>query len=90
MRMPLSHSGWHFVTLGVQFGVTFDYFGYMKMTLGQFESRLESFSSYFGYMRARFLKTLISPTDFNDFIKKLFVFQQVLKGHSTLNLHHVI
>ena len=75
MGVTSNHSKLHFVILWVLFDETFGYFGYMKMTSSQYESRLESFSSYFGYTRVRFQKTFIFPTDFNEFIKDVFVFQ---------------
>ena len=80
-----SHSRWHFVIPWVYFVVIFGYFGYMKTTSSQYESKLESISSYLGYTSVRFQKTVIFPTDFNEFIKDVFVFQSFLNGSTTCN-----
>ena len=39
------------------------------MTLGNLMVTLQSLWIHFGYMKVLFQKTLIFPTDFNDFIK---------------------
>ena len=58
---------------GGRFGVTlvplWGHFGYMVVTLCHFGITMGSLWSHFGYMKVHFQKTLISPTDFNDFIK---------------------
>ena len=43
-------------------------FGYLWVTLGHLMVTSQSLWSHFGYMKVRFQKTLISPTDFNDFV----------------------
>ena len=75
MRVTSSHSGVHFVAFWIHFGVIFSYFGYMKMTLGQFESSLESFQVTSGIRGSAFGKHSFSKGIFNDFIKNVFVFQ---------------
>ena len=42
---------------------------YIEVALGHFTITLGSLWSHFGYMKCRFQKTPIFPTDFNDFIK---------------------
>ena len=54
------------VPLWGQFGVTF---GYLWVALRHLMVTLQSLWSHFGYTKVRFQKTLISPADFNDFIK---------------------
>jgi len=77
MRVTSSHSGVQFVAFWIHFGVIFGYFGYMKMTLGQFESSLESFQvtsgirgsafgkhSFFQLILMILLKTYLFPNSF--------------------------
>ena len=58
---------------GDRFGVTlvplWGHFGYMVVALGHFGITVGSLWNHCGYMKVHFQKTLISPTDFNDFIK---------------------
>ena len=56
-------------SLWAHFGVIWARFGHMRATLGYFEVTLGSLWSHFEYMRARFQKTIIFPTCFNDSIK---------------------
>ena len=53
---------------GVILGSVWGQFGYLWVTLGHLMITLQSLSSHFGYIKVRFQKTLIWPTDFNDFI----------------------
>ena len=82
VRAALGAFGRHFgVTLGAlaaygnDFGVTlgsfWGQFGYLWVTLRHLMVTLQSLWSHFGYVKDRFRKTLIFPTDFNDFIKPL-------------------
>ena len=56
---------------GVALGSFWGQFGYLWVTLRHLMVTLQSLLSHFGYVKDRFRKTFISPTDFNDFIKPL-------------------
>ena len=55
----------------VTFGSVWGEFCCLWVTLRHLMVTLQSLWSHFWYMKAQFKETLISPTDFNDFIKLL-------------------
>ena len=56
---------------GVALGSFWGQFGYLWVTWRHLMVTLQSLLSHFGYVKDRFRKTHIFPTDFNDFIKPL-------------------
>ena len=54
---------------GVTLGSVWGQFGHLWVSLGHLMVTLQSLWIPFGYRKVRFQKTLIIPTDFDDFIK---------------------